>query len=276
MPHSNREEDYDKPFGWWGNQWSAAEPRSLTWLIDQGMLSVQGAAFLSLAIEARRSLIIVAEPDQAGKTTLLTALVDFLPPSVRRIYIRGIYERFSFIGEVPAEDSYVLCNEISHHLPTYLWGRGVRHLFEALEAGYPLATTMHAASASSALEEIQRYPLEVPRQQVMLLDLIVTIGMSYVGNQLTRRISRIERISSRDGAIRIERLTEREPLRAPAEHQLGGMIRAISEWFSLTDDEASRLLVSRERFLHDLLQRRILDREFVLAEIRALQPAEPE
>lgn len=272
MPHSNREEDYDKPFGWWGYQWSVAEPRSITWLIDQGMLSVQGAAFLSLAVEARRSLIVVAEPDQAGKTTLLTALVDFLPANVRRIYIRGIYERFSFIGEVPAEDSYVLCNEISHHLPTYLWGRGVRHLFEALEAGYPLATTMHATSASAALEEIQRYPLEVPRQQVSLLDLIITIGMGYVGNQLTRRISRIERISSRDGELRIERLTEREPLRAPVEHQLGGMIRAISEWFSLTDDEASRLLVNRERFLQDLIQRRILDREAVLAEIHALQP----
>ena len=174
---------YEEPFGWWGYHWTPPEPRSLIWLIERGVIETQAAAFLSLAIEGRASLIVVAEPHEAGKTTLLTALIDFLPADARRIYLRGWYEQFTFLDSIPPDTGFVLCNEISAHLPAYLWGRGVRRIFDAAHAGYPLATTMHATSGADALRQLTSYPLEVPEEQLTAIDLIVTIGVGYASNR---------------------------------------------------------------------------------------------
>jgi type IV secretory pathway ATPase VirB11/archaellum biosynthesis ATPase len=151
---------YDEPFGWWGYHWTPSEPRSIVWLLQAGALDAQLGAFLTLAMEARRSFIVIAEPHEAGKTTLLTALLDFLPAGTRPVYLRGWYERFAFLDTVPAADAYLLCNEISSHLPTYMWGGGVRRVFEAAARDYPLATTMHASSAERAFAQLLAYPLE--------------------------------------------------------------------------------------------------------------------
>ena len=68
---------YDEPFGWWGYHWTPPQPRSIVWLLEAGALDTRLAAFLSLAVELRRTVVVVAEPAEAGKTTLLTALLEF-------------------------------------------------------------------------------------------------------------------------------------------------------------------------------------------------------
>src|SRR5690242_6936578 len=76
LPRPNAEStesDYGHPFGWWGYHWTPPEPRSLPWLVTHDLLDRTTAAFLSLAIEARVSVVVVSEPHEAGKTTLLTA-----------------------------------------------------------------------------------------------------------------------------------------------------------------------------------------------------------
>ncbi|HCG28812.1 MAG TPA: hypothetical protein DEU95_03485, partial [Chloroflexi bacterium] len=86
--------DYGQPFGWWGSRWTSSNGHSLLWLIERGALDVLTAAFLSIAVELRASFIVVAEPHEAGKTTMLTALADFLPDDCEPIFLRGWYERF--------------------------------------------------------------------------------------------------------------------------------------------------------------------------------------
>lgn len=244
---------YTEPFGWWGYHWTPPEQRSLLWLIDRGALDVRLAAFLSLAIEARASFIVVAEPHEAGKTTLLTALIDFLPDNTQPVYLRGWYERFSFLDTLPPESAYLLCNEISSHLPTYLWGRGVRRVFDAALAGYPLATTMHATSAADALDQLASYPLEVPSEQLATIDLVVTIGVGYASNKLLRRITRVERVTPGFEAPMIQPIATREPLRAELDAPLGRLIGTLASLSNEADDIAAARLAQRVRTLEQWL-----------------------
>jgi hypothetical protein len=240
---------YGEPFGWWGYHWTPPEPRSLPWLIERGSLDLPIAAFLSLAIEARMSVIVVSEPHEAGKTTLLTALLDFLPESTQPVYLRGWYERFSFLDTLPPEAAYLLCNEISSHLPTYLWGHGVRRVFEAAAAGYPLATTMHATAAANAFDQLASYPLEVPVAHLAAVDLVVTIGVGYASNKLLRRVTRIERVTAGDDRPAIATIAQREPLRAEMDYQLGQLIGSLAAFAGCGDDAAAARMAHRVRSL---------------------------
>jgi hypothetical protein len=244
---------YGEPFGWWGYHWTPPEPRSLLWLIERGVLDLQLAAFLSLAIEARASMIVVSEPHEAGKTTLLTALLDFLPDTVQPVYLRGWYERFSFLDTLPPESAYVLCNEISAHLPTYLWGRGVRRVFEAAGSGYPLATTMHATGAADAFDQLAAYPLDVPLDQLATIDLVTTIGVGYASNKLLRRVVRIEHVTPGVDRPAIQTIAVREPLRADLEYQLGRLIGTLTRLTGESDDRAASRLATRVRSLEQWL-----------------------
>lgn len=237
-------------FDWWGRHWEEPEPHSLQWLIKQGSIAVREAAFLSLAIEARRTLIVTAESPQAGKTTLLTALLDYLPQDIDAYFVRGRYERFAFVLDADPQRSYILCNEISRHLPTYLWGRGVRILFTALERGFPMATTMHASSGVDALARLRSYPLELNDRQLGEIDLIATIEMEHIDHRLTRRVTRIESPTQTDEGLVLRSLSRREPFRSPRSRvELGAMLRMMSDWFEDSDDEIARRFAARERSL---------------------------
>jgi hypothetical protein len=103
-------------------------------LLDAGSFDARTAATLWLLIEARASIIVAAGPSAAGKTTTLSALADFLPPAVERRYLRGGNETFGWRATAHPARTYLLCNEISPHLPVYLWGIQVGRLFAAAEA----------------------------------------------------------------------------------------------------------------------------------------------
>lgn len=254
---------YNEPFGWWGYHWTPPEPRSLVWLMQAGALDARLAAFLSFAVELRRTIVVVAEPQEAGKTTLLTALLDFRQPETEPIYLRGWYERFSFLDTVPPDRAYLLCNEISEHLPTYLWGQGVRRIFEAGMAGYAFVTTMHASSASDAIDLLLRYPLEVPAEHIPTIDLVITLNLGYVNNKMVRRVMRIEHITPADESFRIDSHSERSSLRASLEHRTGRMIACIADWSGRGDDEAGRMLSRREKLLQTLLYDGIIEMDAV-------------
>lgn len=244
--------DYGQPFGWWGSGWTPHNQRSLMWLVDREALDVVTAAFLSLAIEARASLMVIAEPHGAGKTTLLTSLLDFLPDGNAPIFLRGWYERFDFLATTPASLAYLLCNEISAHLPIYLWGHGVRRVFEAVADGYPLATTMHASSAAIAFAQLMSYPLEVPARHLTHLDLVVTIGVGYSGSRLLRRVSTIERVVPGDGdAPGIVQIAHRQSLRSGLDFQIGRYVAVLAELLGYSDREASSQMARRTHQIND-------------------------
>lgn len=155
-------------------------------LIQGGTLDTETAAILWLAVEHKASFIVAAQPRLAGKTTLLEALSHLFPSHFEVVHTRGQYEDFSFLHAADPFHTYIVVNEISDHLPRYLWGSGVREVFEALSQGFSMAATMHADTAEEVILTLTSAPLMVPFRLVARLHLIITLFMGY-GPEGTRR-----------------------------------------------------------------------------------------
>jgi hypothetical protein len=248
---SNLPRDYGLPFGWWGHRDDPPARRSIVQLLDDGVLDARVAAFLWLVLERRASVVVNAETDGVGKTTLLTALLDFLPPDLTLIYLRGWYERFEFLESVDPACGYMLCNEISHHLPTYLWGRGVRQMFEAMDAGFGMATTVHAANAAEVFTLLSAYPLEVPPALLGRIDLILTLGMGSGASGLLRRLMclRLVRDDAAAGLPSSVALAERDVLLSPLQSRPGRLVGVLAERFGYDLGRAAEELARREQVL---------------------------
>lgn len=240
---------------------------SIIELIEQESLDARLAAFLWLAIEHRSSLVVSAVLHNVGKTTMLTALLDFLPNSVERIYLRGLYERFEFLEDPKPERAYLLCNEISSHLPIYMWGRGVRRLFEGLWLNYGMATTVHANGAAEVMNLLSSYPLEVPPQFLAKLDLVLTLGVGQGTGRLLRRVMRVEMVHDRDGEPVPETIAERDVLRGSIMTSPGRLIGILTDRFGMDRSEATTELARRERFLNRLEREGVRSVEAVRDEI---------
>ncbi|MDQ3411721.1 MAG: hypothetical protein M3509_06330 [Chloroflexota bacterium] len=184
---------YDEPFVWWGPRWEPPSERTIVDLIRAGMLSTRVAALLWGMLARRATVLVAAGPRGAGKTTLLTALLDFLPAGTRRIYPRGCYESFSFLDDPAVEParSVLLINEISPHLPAYLWGPGVHRAFAATSRGFALAATAHATSIADLVGQLTGYPLRVPIRALAALSLVVFVTAGEERGEVIRRVERV-------------------------------------------------------------------------------------
>src|SRR5918997_6945689 len=88
--------------GWWGYHWAPPQPLSITEIIASGSLDAELTALLWLLIEGKVPIVVAAEAPLAGKSTTLTALMDFLPPDVRKIFLRGWAETFEWLPDAEA------------------------------------------------------------------------------------------------------------------------------------------------------------------------------
>ncbi len=197
---------HDRPYGdssgWWGPAWVRPRPLTLLDLVATGTLQIDIAAFLWAAITRRSSLIVVAGPSGAGKTTLLSAVADLLPVEERRIHVRGVYDPFAFLSDPAVEPSVssLMVNEISPHLPIYLWGPGVRRLLRATERGFRVLATAHATSCQELIAQLAAYPLRIPMAELAALDLVVVLHAWREGTKILRRIAEVNVLKPSDRA----------------------------------------------------------------------------
>jgi hypothetical protein len=143
------------PEGWWGYHWEPPTPMSAVELIGTPAIDARLMATLWAVVERRRGVMLSSEAPQAGKTTLLSALVDFLPDATTGIFVRGWWEEYDWLDEIPAGTGYLLINEMSDHLPIYVWGRNAKGALELAGRGYGLGATMHADSLDEAIETLR-------------------------------------------------------------------------------------------------------------------------
>jgi energy-coupling factor transporter ATP-binding protein EcfA2 len=149
-------------------------------LLADGTIDAWTAAQLWAALARRRSVVVVAEPAGAGKTTLLTALLEFLPSDTRRLYLRGCYEAFSFLAdpEIRPDTTALLINEVSPHLPVYLWGPAVAQALEAGQKGFTLLATAHAESVTAFVGLLTGSPLRIPAGLVAVFEYVIVLAPS--------------------------------------------------------------------------------------------------
>ncbi len=143
------------PEGWWGYHWAPPQPMSAVELIGTPAFDSRLMATLWAVVSRRRSVMLSSEAPQAGKTTALSALVDFLPDDTTGIFVRGWWEEYDWLDEIEPGTGYLLINEMSDHLPIYVWGRAARGALMLAGKGWGLGGTMHADSLPEALDSLR-------------------------------------------------------------------------------------------------------------------------
>jgi hypothetical protein len=145
------------PEGWWGYHWEPPTPMSAVELIGTPTIDSRLMATLWAVVARRRGVMLSSEAPQAGKTTLLSALVDFLPDDTTGIFVRGWWEDYDWLDEIPAGTGYLLINEMSDHLPIYVWGRAARGALMLAGKGWGIGATMHADSLVEAIDTLRTH-----------------------------------------------------------------------------------------------------------------------
>lgn len=161
--------------------WLAAHPvpprpRSIVDLIRSGTLDAELAAHLWLLLEARVPVLVAGGPRLAGKSTLLTALLDFLPPHAHRIVARGSREDFGWLEGTDPAHAVILVSEFSGHAPQYTWGADARRLIRAAGRGFGLAGTLHADSLEGVLDALRRSPVGATDDELSAIGVVLVLG----------------------------------------------------------------------------------------------------
>ena len=146
---------YAEPFGWWGYHWTLPTPMSAVEIVASGSMDARLMAALWAVVARRRGVMLASEAPQAGKTTTLSALVDFLPVETVGVFLRGWAQDTSWTDEIGPERGYLLVNEMSDHLPIYVWGRAALGALRLAGQGWGLGATMHADSLPEALATLR-------------------------------------------------------------------------------------------------------------------------
>lgn len=149
-------------------------PPDLVELVRNRTMSPEMAATLAAAAEQRRSLLMVAIPRMAGKTTTMKAALAYAPPGTAMHQLSAEHGETLGIPEAP-DGGYLLMSEVSQApMLDYLWDAPVRRVFEAASRGFSLATALHAPGLDQAIEVITG-PNGVPDEHASVLDLVVYI-----------------------------------------------------------------------------------------------------
>jgi hypothetical protein len=139
------------PEGWWGYHWSLPQPMSAVEIIASGSIDTRLMATLWAVMARRRGVMLASEAPQAGKTTTLSALVDFLPEHTVGVFLRGWAQDMEWTDEIAPDRGVLLINELSDHLPIYVWGPNARAALRLAGDGYGFGGTMHADSLDEAI-----------------------------------------------------------------------------------------------------------------------------
>jgi len=175
---------------------------SIVDLIQAGTISRDLAAYALAAIGNGASFLVGAMPGGAGKTTVMGALLNFVPFDVRLAPADGIPAIERGVSN-PAPRRCYICHEIgSGHYYAYLWGRALRAYFDLPQAGHMLATNLHADTYEQARAQIcGDNDVSVAALQRMNLMFFLSIGRSGLG--IRRRIETVWESSGRGRHRRI-------------------------------------------------------------------------
>jgi hypothetical protein len=207
--------------------WPTPPRRSIVELIVDGVLDVELAALAWLLIEARVPVVVAALARGVGKTTVLEALLDFLPAAVRRIDLAGAAEGFAWLPEAGAlgwpttapaavsippvtpTTAHLVAAELSEHLPIYTWRAAARTLVRAASIGYGFGATIHADRLEEVHDELRAAPVGLTDDELSYLGLVLIVrAWREADGGIVRRVvaAHYERPVGRDEQGHVQRL----------------------------------------------------------------------
>lgn len=250
-------DDYDAPIGWWGWNWEPPVPMSVPEILMAGNMDARTAAICWLVLEGHGSMLIAAEQPHSGKTTTLTAFLDLLPHDVRRIFLRGWAETFDYLQHTDPARTLLLANELSSHLPVYLWGPKAVHAFRTLRRGYAFASTLHADSAEEAVAQLTGElgvdPADLARIDLLLVMRIFRLGSAY--GPLARRVVSVHRlVPDLLGGVRLAPVVEWDAADDTHEHQEDAEIELVCARRGGPIEALRAEIATREAYLRSLVE----------------------
>jgi type IV secretory pathway ATPase VirB11/archaellum biosynthesis ATPase len=124
-------------------------------LVANRTMSPDIAGTLRMIARGKRSLIVLAVPRLAGKTTVLRAILAERPASSP---VMTLAEDGQDIDQLVKKSAggYLVIPEIAQSaaMPGYIWGADVRRIFTAAKEGVSLAATLHADGPDDAFAQI--------------------------------------------------------------------------------------------------------------------------
>ena len=187
-------------------------PRSVVQLIRDRVLDAELAGLLWLLVEARLPLVVAAGGRRVGKSTLLEALLEFLPSGTHRVDVNGEFDSLAWLpeaerlggwtprpgGPVPGDvavarhhdrriapgSAYLVAAELSDHLPIYTWGARARTLIRAATIGYGVGATIHADRLEEVHAVLKAPPVALSDDELSYLGVVLFLRSTIVGRRV--------------------------------------------------------------------------------------------
>jgi flagellar protein FlaI len=177
-------------------------------LIAMNSLSPEMLAYFWLLMQYKCNILVTGGTG-SGKTSMLNALAFFIPPEARVVSVEDTREinlprenwlpsvaRTGLTGSVGEIDMFTLLKESFRQNPDYVIVGEVRGkeafvLFQAMAAGHPSISTMHADSVETVIRRLETPPINLSPTLVNSLDAVAVMTHAIVDKQETRRLREV-------------------------------------------------------------------------------------
>ncbi|RLF17769.1 MAG: flagellar protein FlaI, partial [Thermoprotei archaeon] len=190
----------------------AKEPISVAHLIRWGTMSAELAAYLWMLIDVGISGLICGET-ASGKTTTLNALTAFIrhdakvvsieeTPEVRLFHRNWVREVTRLHTGSPVT-MFDLLKAALRQRPDYIIvgevrGEEARIMFQAIETGHPVLSTMHAGNMRQMIQRLTSDPINVPKTHINSLNIALFQARIEREGKLLRRVISVNEIIGYD------------------------------------------------------------------------------